>query len=869
MNLKKIIIIVLILSAASLYIFAFNMKASTLSDPNLIAFSKDNFIDSKTLTETNKLVAENPNFRLYFNETTSYFKVLDIRTGEYWESNPSIQDPWELDPAKPITNSAIQKQKSTLEISYFNQAGSLTTINNYQYSIYHPASILNAEGERTFSVKYIENGVQVLYFIEDLEVDYLYFPKYMPKEEFEALEDFNTLSTLAYTGFNEEFQAYEIVNYQNMSRLVKRRLYDVFYGKLDYTRERAIEENESFGYFEQFEKVSFEIAIEIKLDEKGLETSIISESIVEPDNVKLARITLLPLFGTAVSIKEVELPPVDDEPAETIIVPTEGYIVIPDGSGAIMEFNNGKFYQNAYRKRLYGLDLALMPYKMPEQQQKINIPLYGMVKESGGYAAIITQGDAMASINADVSERIDSYNKAFVTFNVRESESVTIGSGFNRYGIDLWTKERVKSDFTVKYIFLEGADNNYSGIANAYRNHLIQEHGLQVTDQTNQTVLTTEFIGAYDRKEFFLGVPYNALESLTTFKQAETIIKELKDLGVHDINVLYTGIMNGGLDSTVYTKADVERVLGGNRGLKTLNTYLTSENIMLYNSIDLMTASKYNRLFDQYRYSASRIKGSLALEFNYHYPTRLPYSETNYMHRGDDYVVSPLYYQAIYDRFAKDYDYTGISLMNMGSKIAGTYPKGDALYKQDAIRLQIDLLEQMEYNLMTNNPLGFALPYSDYITDLPTETTLFAIIDYQIPLLQLVLSGIVDYSGDSINLPSDRSDEYRFLKLIETGSNLKYTLTYDSSQELLNTDYNYYMTTHYVNWIDVISQQVEELNQIGIHEGYLVSHERLSNNVYEVLYSNGLRIVINYNRSSVVVEGQTVSGMNYLILEGV
>ncbi|HCB66282.1 MAG TPA: hypothetical protein DEP70_01730 [Acholeplasmataceae bacterium] len=854
MKIRRIVIIVLVLSLISLYVFAFKMQASEKGESTLISFDKDGFVDSNLLTDTNKLVADNSNFSLYINETTSYFKVLDKSTGEFWESNPSVRDPWETDPSKPITNSAIQKQKSTLEITYFNEAGSQTTINNYQFSIYHPESILNDEGERTYSIKYVENGVQVLYFIEDLEVDYLYFPKYMPKEEFEAMEDFNLLSTIAYTGFNHDFQAYEIVNYTGMSRLVKRRLYEVFYEKLDYTRERAIDENESYGYFEQFEKIFFEIGIEIKLNDKGIDASIINESIVEPDNVKLARISLLPLFGTAVSIKDT--------------VTTEGYIVVPDGSGAIIEFNNGKFYQNAYRKRLYGQDLSLLPYEMAEQQQKISIPLFGMVKEEGGFAAIITQGDAMAAINADVSERIDSYNKAFVTFNMRESESVTIGSGFNQYGVDLWTKKLVQTDFTVRFIFLEGTDNNYVGIAKAYQNYLIDTQGLISTDQTTGAVLTTEFIGAYDRKEFFLGIPYYALESLTTFDEAKKIVMELNELGINDMNVLYSGIMNGGLDSSIHTKSDIERVLGGQRDLNAFNQYLNGENIELYNMIDIMTASKYNRLFDQYKYTANRISGALSLNFNYHYPTRLPYSETTYMHSGDDYVINPLYYQAIYDRFAKDYDYNGVAFLNMGSILAGSYNKNNALYKQEAIRLQQSLLSEVDEKVMLTNPLGYAIPYTDYITDLPTETTLYAIIDYQIPLLQLVLSGIVDYSGDSINLSSDRSIEYQFLKLIETGSNVKYTLTYDSSQELLNTEYNYYMTTHYINWLDMIEEQITEINDIGVHEGYLVSHEQLSLNVFEVTYSHGLRIVINYNLTSVTVEGHLVSGMDYFILEG-
>lgn len=853
MKTRRIITMTIIILLAMTYIFTFNMKPTSLSDADLIAFDKNGFVESSTLSDTEKLVATNTNFDLFIDETTSYFKVVDKVSGEIWESNPSVRDPWELDPSQTITNSALAKQKSTLEIAYFNKTGSLTTVNNYDLSISHPASILNAEGERTFQIKYVNQGVQVLYEIKDMEIDYLYFPKYMPKETLEALEDFEILSTLAYTGFDEDLQAYEITQYENMSRLVKRRLYTVFYENLDYTRERAISENELYGYTEQYEKVAFEIAIQIKLTDKGIEAAIINESIVEPSNVKIARISLLPLFGTAVS----SIGGID----------TEGYIVLPDGSGAVIEFNNGKYYQNAYRKRLYGDDLAVLSYSMPEQQQKINIPLFGMVKENGGYAAIITKGDAMASINADVSGRIDSYNKAYVTFNVRESEAITIGTGFNQYGLDLWTKEKVKSDFVIEFIFLNGENNNYVGIAKTYQSYLINQKGLSTQDSTNQTVLTTEFIGAYDRKEFFLGVPYYSIESLTTFDQSEEIIDELLNLNVDHINVLYTGIMNGGISSSIQDRIKIERVLGGNRGYSDLEDYLDMNQISLYTNVDFASAASYNRLFDQYRYTANRIQGSNSMLFEYHIPSGLPYSETTYEHSKDDYIINPLYYTPIFQRFEKDYSYDNIAFSMIGSMLGGHYNRNQLIYKQDAIRLQEDLFSQIDYQMMFSNPLGYAIPYSDYISDLPTEATLYSIIDYQIPLLQLVLSGMVDYSSQSINISNDRSVEYQFLKLIETGSNIKYTLTYDNSQELLNTEYNYYMTTHYVNWLSTIKEQIDELDTLGIHDGYLVNHERLSNNVYEVTYSHGLKIIINYNLTNVTVNGHIVPGTGYYVSE--
>ncbi len=850
---KKWIILALLVGVISAFLFLFNMKPTAIPGVERIAFSREGFTDATALTDTNKLVASNEDYALYLNETNSYFKVLDKHTGHEWKSNPTVPDPWQLDPTKPMTQTAIDKQKATLEITYFNRTGSTASLNNFKLSISHPKSVLSEAGQRTYSIKYVTNGFQVLYDIKDLEIDYSYFPKYITKEHMETLEDAEYLQSIAYKNYDPATERYFIEAYEKMSKLVAERLYPIFYEKLGYTREQVYEDNLLNGITEFVEKPRFQVAIQVTLEQTGVKTAIIRDSIVEPSDVKIANIVLYPMFGTAISHQGSE--------------ETNGYLVLPDGNGALIEFNNGKHYQNPYRKRLYGQDLSLLPMSMPEEQQKINIPLYGMVKDEGGFAAIITQGDAMANIHADVSGRIDSYNKIYTSFDLRELERVVLGSGFNRYGINLWTKDIVETDFEVTYHFLRGQQNSYVGIAQVYREHLIDK-GLTHRDLTPYTVLNAELVGAYDRKEFFLGVPYYTTQSVTTFKEAEIIISELLERDLTHINVTYLGVMNGGLKSSVQDRAKIERVLGGKEGYQSLSRMLNQANIKLYAKVDFVTASEYHKLFDDFRYTASRIDGSLAYAFNYHFPTRLPYAETEFIRSKDDYVVNPLYYQAIYDAFTRDFDNNFIALGYLGSTLAGHYTKQASLYKQDALRLQESVISNMTESLMLENPLAFAMPYADQIVDLPTEATLYSIIDDQIPLLQLILSGLIDYSSQSLNMANTRSVEYNFLKVLETGSNVKYTLTYDDSRELLNTEYNYFMSTQYQNWLNVIENQVKEMDQLGIHQGYLINHERMASNVYRVTYSHGLVLMINYNLSPVTVNATTIPALDYVVIGG-
>ena len=146
MKINRYMIFGLIALLFLLYTVLFNMKPQTSVSADLLAFSSEGFVDSETLSDTDYLVSENDRFALYVDETTSYFRVVDKDANVEWLSNPVTDDPWEDDDTKTITNSALERQRSTLLLSYFNHTGALASINNYKYSIYHPESILESEG---------------------------------------------------------------------------------------------------------------------------------------------------------------------------------------------------------------------------------------------------------------------------------------------------------------------------------------------------------------------------------------------------------------------------------------------------------------------------------------------------------------------------------------------------------------------------------------------------------------------------------------------------------------------------------------------------------------------------------------------------
>jgi len=104
--------------------------------------------------------------------------------------------------------------------------------------------------------------------------------------------------------------------------------------------------------------------------------------------------------------------------------------------------------------------------------------------------------------------------------------------------------------------------------------------------------------------------------------------------------------------------------------------------------------------------------------------------------------------------------------------------------------------------------------------------------------------------------------------MIQTGSNISFTFSYDSPSALLQSDYNTYYYTLYTQWLEEVQSAYNQLNALGISKCRLVNHDRIANNVYEVTYKSDnqtIRILLNYNQATVTAKGYTIPASSYVL----
>ncbi len=598
-----------------------------------------------------------------------------------------------------------------------------------------------------------------------------------------------------------------------------------------------------------FEEAKIIIPVQYTLAEDGMIAQILYSEIKEESTNTVNHMDFLMYFGTA-----------GEE--------DEGYLIVPDGSGAIINFNNDKNVDGMkYDKEIYGLDYAEVTETATEtsREEKVNLPVYGMVKNGYGFLAEITAGAENASLKAISSGNrlVGGYNTIYTNATYRVNyELPLMGQVSSETSNAMFNAEDPVSleAYTVQFHFTDDKETDYTKLASLYRDILLERGWLTKDDITD--TLYTELYGGVNKKKSFLGIVYNDRQTLTSFDDAQEILSDLKAGGVDNINVQYVDFSDDSFSRDIEITLTPSGSLGGEKSLSDLLAYAEENGIPAAFAADFVTLpsggngySTFNDVADAINISPIKVYG-FSLQANTMDTTKKP-----------SYLVDPQKYEKGVTTLLEavdEYDYDALYFDNRAVQLySDLAPEGyQAERTSGAQAAQYARIAETDTAITMSDPNAYLFAYADYMVNIPVCSSKELIFDEDIPFLQTVLRGVKNFGGESMNI-TDVSDE-SFLRHLEYGTDVRYALIKAESEALLTTGYSFLYSATYDTFKEQIKERYAVLKDFGeaVEDSTIVSHSR-ENGVAVTEYSNGAKVVVNYNDEAVTVDGTTVDAMGY------
>ena len=792
-----------------------------------------------------KLVTESDSLQLFLNQKTSDVAVVDKRTGEVTFAIPPDAD------NDPIANGINRNYlKSHIVVNYFNSSR--------KEGIYDSFSM--AVDRDQVSYESIENGVRVIYEMGDFSNSMGLVPTYMSKEKFDeiyaALPQSDADAFARYYTENSDVSGMrQLLKAARNNKNTKKKLTAMF-ETVGFTEDDCVEQMALAGSAVAV-PVSFTVPVEYRLADDHLDVSVPVCGIEEKGGASIYRIQLLRNFGA------------QDNTGN-------GYIVVPNGDGSIINFNNGKTNIGAgnYSQFVYGIDMLAADYTVLESSDDITMGLFGLCKENATILATIEDGASLASITAGVAGNINNYNYVYPSFVVRGSETLEMfGTTGNEATLPIVEPNPYNHNLTVRYTFLDEDHQGYVGIANYMRRRLISEGVLTEKTENGDIKFYYDVLTGVEMTEFFLGKQYMGLTAMTTFNQAEQMSDVLAELGVQNQTVNLQGWFNGGYYHDVADKIRVPYKLGGKSGLESLNQKVSENGGCLYTDVALQKVSFDSKRYN-YQAESSKYYGSgYVASFGQVNPAMLRqtsglgYYETKYD------LLSPKFLVRYAEAFAEKIqscDVDGISLRDLGSSLHSDKKRSEQITREEALDVvleELNVMEQTGKNIMVSRANDYAWSVADDIINLPLDDNDYILIDANIPLYEMIIHGCIDYCGGIYNLADVGNDREQILTMLEYGASPHFMFTWQETTEMKYSGMNMYYATTFDSWAQTAAEVYGEVNAVlgQVSGERMVSHEIMENGVRKVVYSNGISIYINYSGQDLEANGVLIPALGYAV----
>ena len=872
-QLKSLIapMIFLLVVAAAVFIIIFLKEDEVISNSvELIKYEEDAHL----------IVLENKDLKFTMDSETTQFEVLVKKTGKVWYSTP--KNAANDGKALPVTKENLQ---STLMLTYTNDNGVDTLYNNYANSIANKTYNIT-ESDDMISVKYyvgipekeyripyaftIERFEEFKSMMEASEDEYVQknlskFQNNYKKIDLENLKDDLNKDTLLamypVLGQGPAYIPFQIVKdadvestgkdlyAENFSKAVKETMEKLFTA-IGYTEEDYQEDLKNMNVSSVGKKAAYYVTVNYKLDGDQLVVEVPTSEIAYNKSYPLLRISVLPYFG-----------------ASTLT--DEGYMIVPEGGGAIIKYNNGKVKQTEYYANIYGWDVGIGRSELVNETRTY-FNSFAMTSGNDSFLCIVDKGQEYAAITADVSGKNHSYNYVNATYDIVHREEYKF-SGNNTGKLYVYEENIADIVFTQKYTFLN--TNDYVDIAKEYGNYLaeVNEGAWNNVDDAN-TPVAVEIVGAVDKMEQVIGIPVRRPLKLTTYNDAKAIIEELLGYGINNMSVKLTGWMNGGINQQEMSDVDPIGKLGSEKSLKKLIKYAQENGVDFY--LDGVTNYVRNdKFFDSFIVwrDAARYVSDLKVELKDF--STIWYGKPSWYQPY--YLVKPSIVIKYMDNLAKaadKYGSEGISFRDVGYELSADYNPDRPVARHEVNAMQIEKLADLKEKgckIMINMGNDYALRYADIITNMNLGGTDYAIIDEKIPFYQLAIHGYKTYTGDALNL-SNKLDE-ALLRSAEYGAGLNFVLMAEDAMVLQKTYFTQYFASDFNAWksklVEIYNRYEEELGHVFNKK--MTDHDILDEDIRVTTFEDGTRVYVNYTFDDyVTTNGVKIPAKDYVVVRG-
>ena len=327
-------------------------------------------------------------FELYYHSETGEVAVRELATGQIMFSNP-----WDIGVTTSAQSEDVRRTlMSQLIIGFSDQAGRESEFNSFK----------DAALNKQIKMKRINGGIRVEYTIgreqkrrlvpKMIEKSSLENKIYAPigekatEREYEKIKAYYLLKDINKPGLSERAIKEMIATYPETANIALytfdpgaserelREVEEIIRKYTKYTFDMMEEDHKTAGYVEPLKSPPlFKLALEYYIDAEGLYVRLPVNGLrFDESSYKISFIKVLPFMGAGRR-------------------GSAGYTFIPDGSGALVRYEDIKAESFKLQNRVYGPDYAFFDAPGGDHTRKWRLPVYGAVETYRTVQGIATE----------------------------------------------------------------------------------------------------------------------------------------------------------------------------------------------------------------------------------------------------------------------------------------------------------------------------------------------------------------------------------------------------------------------------------------------------------------------------------------------